>query len=96
MEEEPIVHIDYELIKYTKLQKVIDKLVNSNEINLLEDSITAMTNNVKRLSEMRKNISNAQKKKNEGIRIATDVRAFVAKNVLQNLVTPLNLVIPET
>ena len=93
---EPEVHIDYELIKYTKLQKVIDKLVNSNELNLLEDSITAMTNNVKRLAEMRKNISVSQKKKNDGVRLATDVRSFVAKNCFQNLVTPLGLVTIET
>ena len=93
---EPEVYIDYELIKYQRLQKVIDKLVNSNEINLLGDSISVMNNNVSRLIDMRKVINTSQKRRNDGIRLATDIRSFISKNVIQSLATPLGIVVVET
>ena len=93
---EPEVYIDYELIKYQRLQKVIDKLVNSNEINLLGDSISVMNNNVNRLIDMRKVINTSQKRRNDGIRLATDIRSFISKNVIQSLATPLGIVVVET
>ena len=71
-------------------------MVFSNELKLLEDSITAMTDNVKRLATMRNDILNAQKRKFEGIRLATDIRTFVSRNVLQSLVTPLGMAKLET
>lgn len=90
------IFINQEAIKYESLQESIDKLVYSNEINLLYDSVTAMASNVERLKDMRKQITNDTKRRNDGIKLATDVRSFISKNILQNLVTPLGMAQVET
>jgi hypothetical protein len=91
-----VIYIDYEAIKYAKLQNIIDKLVNSNDISLLTDSILAMGTNVDRLTTMRTQIALETKKRNNCIRIATDVRSFISKNVIQSLVAPLGMITAET
>ena len=55
-----------------------------------------MNNNVNRLIDMRKVINTSQKRRNDGIRLATDIRSFISKNVIQSLATPLGIVVVET
>lgn len=70
--------------------------MNSSDVSLLTDSISAMGTNVDRIIAMRSQIASEQKKKNECIRIATDVRSFISKNVIQSLVAPLGMITVET
>lgn len=70
--------------------------MNSSDVSLLTDSISAMGTNVDRITAMRSQIASEQKKKNECIRIATDVRSFISKNVIQSLVAPLGMITVET
>lgn len=87
--------MDSELIKYEILQKSIDKLSNSDELNFFNDSITIMTNNIQKIESLRNEIIITKKRKNDQIRTATDIRSFISKNIFQNLIVPLGIIPPE-
>jgi hypothetical protein len=96
MEREPTLLLKSEQMNYNNLQSSIDELVNSNGLVHFEHSVKSLTDNVTKIVEMKKEVSESQKRRYEEIRTATDIRVFVSKNVLQNLTTPLGMVKVET
>ena len=84
-----------ESIKYKKLQRAIDTLSNSHETIRFNDTYTILTNCLQKLEEMRNKIHLEKKRKNDQIRIATDVRSFISKKIIQSFVAPLGIVALE-
>jgi hypothetical protein len=93
---QPDPYINFEAIKYAKLQTVIDKLVASNEMNLLGDSMQVMNTNVERLVTLRAQLTLNLKRRSDGMRLATDIRTFISKNTIQSLTSLLGMVVIET
>ena len=83
------------LVKYKKLQRAVDALSNSNEIIRFNETFTILTNNIQKLEEIRNKIQFERKRKNDQIRIATDIRSFVSKKIIQSFVAPLGIVAVE-
>ena len=84
-----------ESIKYKKLQRAIDTLSNSHEIIRFNDTFAILTNCIQKLEEMRNKIHLEKKRKNDQIRIATDIRSFMSKKIIQSFVAPLGIVALE-
>lgn len=95
-EREPVVALKSEQSNYNTLQRSVDELMNSNGLKYFENSVKMLTDNIIRIVEMKKEVSESQKRKYEEIRTAIDIRVFVSKNILQNLTTPLGMVKAET
>ena len=83
------------LVKYKKLQRAVDALSNSNEIIRFNETFTILTNNIQKVEEIRNKIHFERKRKNDQIRIATDIRSFVSKKIIQSFVAPLGIVAVE-
>lgn len=96
MVREPTVALKSEQSNYNTLQRSVDDLMNSNGLKYFEHSVKALTDNIVRIVETKKEVSESQKRKYDEIRTATDIRVFVSKNILQNLTTPLGMVKAET
>jgi hypothetical protein len=79
MEREPKVLVKSEQINYNNLQRSIDELVNSNGLVYFEQSVKSLADNITNMVEMKKEISESQKRKYEEICIATDIRVLFRK-----------------